>query len=294
MNTTEEDFGPFVSGPLDISPSPSPALLSHPQLFLAEAKANTDRNRKAILDEDDLLWFSKRSHSPPAPPITSHSTAHVQPSSPLSWTSTLHNKIPSTHSSLPLTRSLFSASHGNTTRAGTIGSISPSLQHSVLSSSTPFAPHAFVPVPGAPGFKPDDYDWDKGYSAALEREAIADNSSSLIKGKIQPSIAQLPSSMGAPAPSVKLGEYIEKKSGTVELIGRRLTTTPVLKSTVANKVRSASATTPSLLTVEPDSSTSSSAVPSTTKLVSHLFSRSTRYLSENTIRELRSSVHSVG
>jgi len=103
----------------------------------------------------------------------------------------------------------------------------------------------FVPIPGAPGFKPDDYDWDKGFSAALEHEAMIDHSLSSIKGKIQPSIAPPTSSTSASStPSVKLGQYMEKKSGIVELIGRRLTTAPVLTSTVANKVCSASPTTP--------------------------------------------------
>jgi len=241
MNTAEEDFGPFVKGPLDIPPSPSPAL-PHSHWFLAEAKANTDRNRKAILDEDDLLWFSKRSHSPPAPPIACNSTAHA---GSLSWASTLHDNLPSIYNSLPSTKSFFSASHGNATRTGITGSISPPLRHSVLSSSTSFAPRVFVPIPGAPGFKPDEYDWDKGFSAALEHEAMIDHSLSSIKGKIQPSIAPPTSSTSASStPSVKLGQYMEKKSGIVELIGRRLTTAPVLTSTVANKVCSASPTTP--------------------------------------------------
>ncbi|KAE9393145.1 TLD-domain-containing protein [Gymnopus androsaceus JB14] len=46
----------------------------------------------------------------------------------------------------------------------------------VPSSSThpasPFAPHVFVPPSGAPGFKPDGYDWDKGFSGELDKELI--------------------------------------------------------------------------------------------------------------------------
>lgn len=37
-------------------------------------------------------------------------------------------------------------------------------------AENPFGTHKFVPIPGAPGFKPDEYDWDKGYSEELERE----------------------------------------------------------------------------------------------------------------------------
>lgn len=35
--------------------------------------------------------------------------------------------------------------------------------------SNPFGTHKFVPIPGAPGFRPDEYDWDKGYSDELDR-----------------------------------------------------------------------------------------------------------------------------
>ncbi|EAU87265.2 oxidation resistance protein 1 [Coprinopsis cinerea okayama7 len=36
--------------------------------------------------------------------------------------------------------------------------------------TNPFASHSFVPVEGAPGFKPDEYDWDKGHYEELEKE----------------------------------------------------------------------------------------------------------------------------
>jgi hypothetical protein len=114
----------------------------------------------------------------------------------------------------------------------------------------------FVPIPGAPGFIPDEYDWDKGFSAALEHEAVTDqisssSSSILRKGKPQQQQQPLQSMFLEPRPhspmtiskspspspaSVNIGEYIEKKAGGVELVGRRINTTPVLTPEIADKV----------------------------------------------------------
>ncbi|KAF5353220.1 hypothetical protein D9756_007796 [Leucocoprinus leucothites] len=256
MNAVDDDFGPFVGGPLDAPPSPSPPP-PHAQLYLAEAKANTDRNRKAVLDEllvhqDDPLYWHKPSHSPPAPPKMSTPTIHGQHASTSSWFSTLHDKIPSTPNPIPFTKSFFSVNHSNTAPAATVDFNSSTLRRSGSStSSTPFAPHVFVPISGAPGFKPDEYDWDKGFSEALEHEAVADSiSSSSIasrNGKSEPLksvFSQLPPEVPmaitkspSPAPLVHLGEYIEKKAGSVELVGRRFSTTPVLTSAIADKIR---------------------------------------------------------
>jgi len=41
---------------------------------------------------------------------------------------------------------------------------------SVTHSSSPFAPHVYVPPTGAPGFSGEGYDWDKGFSDELEAE----------------------------------------------------------------------------------------------------------------------------
>ncbi|KAH6907093.1 TLD-domain-containing protein [Coprinopsis sp. MPI-PUGE-AT-0042] len=38
------------------------------------------------------------------------------------------------------------------------------------SSANPFGTPTFTPIPGAPGFKPNEYDWDKGFSDELEQE----------------------------------------------------------------------------------------------------------------------------
>ncbi|KXN87828.1 Oxidation resistance protein 1 [Leucoagaricus sp. SymC.cos] len=252
MNAADDDFGPFVSGPLDFQPSRSPTP-PHAQQFLQEAKSNTDRNRKAVLDEllahqDDPLYWHKPSHSPPAPPIATTPTIHTYQSSPSSWLSTIHDKIPSTHNTLPFTKSFFPSHHTNTAPATAFVNNTSTLRRKA-SSPSPFAPHVFVPIPGAPGFMPEEYDWDKGFSAALEHEAIAENnttSSRIVSGKTDvekehPVLVEEPTPMDvpkipSPAP-VNLGEYIEKKSGSIELVGRRISTAPVLTPAVAEKIR---------------------------------------------------------
>ncbi|KAL1666349.1 TLD-domain-containing protein [Schizophyllum commune] len=43
---------------------------------------------------------------------------------------------------------------------------------------SPFAAHVYIPPSGAPGFRGEAYDWDKGYSVELERELQASGASS--------------------------------------------------------------------------------------------------------------------
>ncbi|KAJ3513890.1 hypothetical protein NLJ89_g2695 [Agrocybe chaxingu] len=42
----------------------------------------------------------------------------------------------------------------------------------IIHSASPFAPHVYIPPTGAPGFKGEGYDWDKGYSDELEVERV--------------------------------------------------------------------------------------------------------------------------
>ncbi|EKM75119.1 hypothetical protein AGABI1DRAFT_132568 [Agaricus bisporus var. burnettii JB137-S8] len=232
MNS-DDDFGPFV-GPLDAPPSPK-AVSSRTQ-FLEEAKASTDRNRRAILDEllaheDDPLYFH---HCHPAPPIASTPTVHPEQSPPAkdSWFSSLHDRVPSPPKTLPFARSFFSLRHANTAPPA---ASSPSLKPDV----SPFAQHVFVPIPGAPGFKPEEYDWDKGFSAELEHEAqIADNTNEPLDPTIfrSQSPAELESIKRNTTLPPSIGDYIEKKSGKVDLVGRRISTVPVLTSPLADKI----------------------------------------------------------
>lgn len=55
---------------------------------------------------------------------------------------------------------------------------SPFASATITHGTSPFAPSVYVPPSGAPGFKGDRYDWDKGFSDALEsewRKKIASN-----------------------------------------------------------------------------------------------------------------------
>ncbi|KAJ4482069.1 TLD-domain-containing protein [Lentinula aciculospora] len=129
---------------------------------------------------------------------------------------------------------------------------------------SPFAPHVFVAPSGAPGFKPEGYDWDKGYSGDLDRELLetvmnpSESSNSLnVSGK-QPISRRsspvdrnlmpgLPSSnshplsrsqTSSPNPSTRIGGLIEKKTGNLELKGRREATVAVLSVNLAETIRS--------------------------------------------------------
>jgi hypothetical protein len=234
---SDDDFGPFV-GPLDAASSPQrPSLRSQ---FLEQAKANTDRNRKAVLDEllaheDDPLYFHRPTHCHPAPPIASTPTVRTEQSPPTkdSWISSLHDHIPTSPTTLPFSRSFFSLRNAHTAPPSTSGSRK--------STASPFAQHVFVPIPGAPGFKPDEYDWDKGFSAELEREAKMADGGSLASRQDEQTILRSQSleefeSVKSNTPPPSMGEYIEKKSGRVDLVGRRISTVPVLTSPLADKV----------------------------------------------------------
>ncbi|CAA7263924.1 unnamed protein product [Cyclocybe aegerita] len=49
---------------------------------------------------------------------------------------------------------------------------SPFAPSPIIHSASPFAPHVYIPPTGAPGFKGEGYDWDKGYSDELEVERV--------------------------------------------------------------------------------------------------------------------------
>ncbi|ESK87364.1 oxidation resistance protein 1 [Moniliophthora roreri MCA 2997] len=100
-------------------------------------------------------------------------------------------------------------------------------------SSSPFASH-HAPGPGiisgAPGFRPDEYtgNWDKGYSRALDEE-LAFSRSSPGNGSNGDGSAS--------SRELGLGSLIERKTGHVELKGRRETTVSVLDGVLADEIR---------------------------------------------------------
>ncbi|TFK59542.1 TLD-domain-containing protein [Pluteus cervinus] len=133
------------------------------------------------------------------------------------------------------------------------------------STTSPFASHTYIPPSGAPGFKGEGYDWDKGYSNELEREIMMDSEEqdqgqhqhvrgrqpggeekelkgiNVMKGGYKtvigigadikpPGKKEIPSAMA-------VGQLIEKKLGSVDLKGRNLTTTEVLNVALADLIR---------------------------------------------------------
>ncbi|KAF5385693.1 hypothetical protein D9757_005528 [Collybiopsis confluens] len=142
-------------------------------------------------------------------------------------------------------------------------SFSSSISSSLPSSTTiptgqhpsPFAPHVFVPPSGAPGFLPDGYDWDRGYSQDLDRELAAENelTETTFKAVAKPTrelhgSMNIPKSTFAsqnqphsrsqtPSPSLGIGGLIEKKTGNLELKGRREMTVAVLTVELAETIR---------------------------------------------------------
>ncbi|KAG6828947.1 hypothetical protein H0H87_000234 [Tephrocybe sp. NHM501043] len=91
---------------------------------------------------------------------------------------------------------------------------------------SPFAPHVYIPPSGAPGYKGEQYDWDKGFSAELDSELNAVESTGRETETVdvheQPGL---------------LSHFIEKKLGGIELYGRRASTIPVLDLPLANLIR---------------------------------------------------------
>ncbi|KAG6827072.1 hypothetical protein H0H92_013325 [Tricholoma furcatifolium] len=92
--------------------------------------------------------------------------------------------------------------------------------------ASPFASHSYIPPSGAPGYRGEQYDWDKGFSADLDREMdveVKERELVGVHGKVV-------------APDV--GLLIEKKTGGVHLTGRRASTTPILEESLADLIRS--------------------------------------------------------
>ncbi|KAG5637439.1 hypothetical protein DXG03_004439 [Asterophora parasitica] len=116
--------------------------------------------------------------------------------------------------------------------------------------ASPFASHVYVPPTGAPGYKGEQYNWDRGFSAELEREIGGGDDAKTTgngNGGEEEQDAQelvgievLAAHARAKAKardSLDLGYLMERKSGGVELFGRKLSTTPVLSPALGDMVR---------------------------------------------------------
>ncbi|KAK0184716.1 TLD-domain-containing protein [Armillaria mellea] len=182
---------------------------------------------------------SRHRHSPPsraptlsaaipAPPIASTSSV----SSPVSHSQTLPSRwmntflpprappSPSARASLD---SLFD--HHEPPRPHSVVPVELTHRHS-LCSHTAARPETssvvYIPPSGAPGYRGESYNWDKGFAKDLEAE-LANKEN---RHERAPS-----------APPLNMGDSIEKKMGEVELKGRRDGTVRVLEPTLANSIR---------------------------------------------------------
>ncbi|RDB18168.1 Oxidation resistance protein 1 [Hypsizygus marmoreus] len=109
---------------------------------------------------------------------------------------------------------------------------------SLKSSSSPFASHIYIPPTGAPGYGGERYDWDKGFSAELERELSTPDEP---KDKELVGIDAMGGGHTKGKGKAKMkdvvGELMEKKSGSVELLGRKASTVPLLGVKLADMIR---------------------------------------------------------
>ncbi|KAG5219807.1 oxidation resistance protein [Salix suchowensis] len=103
-------------------------------------------------------------------------------------------------------------------------------RNSFRSSSSKFynlaiRPHIYIPPTGAPGYAGESYDWDKGFSEELQHElSLASEMNSEVAAKVNGK------SEDANGTVTSVGGLMEKKSGSIELIGRWGSTDEVLST----------------------------------------------------------------
>ena len=127
-------------------------------------------------------------------------------------------------------------------------STSSSLSGIIKHKASPFGTHTYIPPSGAPGFKGDAYDWDKGFSKELEREIVRGRSSDRgngngksvgvdSRGEMLETEMQAHKRTDVGINKVGIGAFMEKKSGNLDLKGRKMSTDPVLSQNLAILVR---------------------------------------------------------
>ena len=107
--------------------------------------------------------------------------------------------------------------------------------------ASPFGSHSYIPPSGAPGFRGESYDWDKGFSNELEKEIVQGKSSVTGNGNGESSNVDdkrrlVENEMQYTRPGIGIGALMEKKTGNLEMKGRRASTSPVLSQNLANLV----------------------------------------------------------
>jgi hypothetical protein len=218
-------------------PKPQPKLSDSPELDFDYFTHNSPPTSTSMPPSSHSRRHTR--HTPPsrsptlstatlAPPMTSASTASSPPTPAASISSSyigLERK-PTPPPGPTRSQSYQTLSHISARLLPQKQHIPPPTRHDTLQSlfnpplesishGTPFASHdtMFTPPTGAPGYKGETHKWDKGFSAELEEERTR------------------------PATPVDMGVIIEKKTGYVDLKGRREMTVGVLDTTLANRLR---------------------------------------------------------
>lgn len=174
----------------------------------------------------------------------------------------------STESSNPRPRSiephLHSVRHAHTLPSTSDMRISHGTPFGHHSRTSPFASHVYTPPSGAPGYVGERYDWDKGFSADLrlemEQEKEQESGAEQRGGHGREMIDVRPNESGSesgrenghghgkevtrgnelseePAYVGGVAEFMDKKSGHVQLEGRKAITAAVLDIYLADKIR---------------------------------------------------------
>ena len=168
-----------------------------------------------------------------ASPSSSHLSSGTPPPTAASTVSAIHRRnsssLPNRHHQIPRHQQPHS---------------SQTLPRSIVIKHTasPFGSHSYVPPSGAPGFRGESYDWDKGFSNELEREikrgrsnvrgnGKEESSSMDVKRRIPETETEMQSRAG-----IDIGAFMEKKTGNLDMKGRRASTSPVLSQNLANMV----------------------------------------------------------
>lgn len=173
-------------------------------------------------------FISSNRQSPPAntleslfAPFASVAPSHSTPS--LHQSSASHTPTPHHASTLPFASSSsippVQISHGT-----------PFAPPPPNSTTSPFGPHIYIPPTGAPGYAGESYDWDKGFSEELQHElSLASELSDEVAAKVN--------GKGDDNGTVtSVGGLMEKKSGSIELLGRWGSTDEVLSTSLADLV----------------------------------------------------------
>jgi hypothetical protein len=164
---------------------------------------------------------------------SSHSPSGTSPPTAASTVSAIHRR---NSSSLPIRHHQIPHQRPHT---------SHTLPRSIVIKHTasPFGTHSYIAPSGAPGFRGESYDWDKGFSNELEREIVRGRSSVTGNGNEESSGVddkgrKLETEMQAQntRADIGIGAFMEKKTGNLDMKGRRASTSPVLSQNLANLV----------------------------------------------------------